>query len=71
MRVHRGCLRPVPVPPPTTRLRQIALGLDAIAAELELILGRRPANLVHWRDEIYDIVRELERPARDPERRTV
>ena len=61
----------VPVPPPTTRLRQIALGLDAIAAELELIIGQRPANLVHWRDEIYDIVRELERPARDGERRTV
>jgi hypothetical protein len=61
----------VPVPPPTTRLRQIALGLDAIAAELELIIGQRPANLVHWRDEIYDIVRELEHPAREVERRTV
>ena len=47
------------------------MGLDAIAAELELIIGRRPANLVHWRDEIYDIVRELERPAREVERRTV
>jgi hypothetical protein len=61
----------VPVPPPTTRLRHIALGLDAIAAELELIIGQRPANLVHWRDEIYDIVRELEHPARQGERRTV
>jgi hypothetical protein len=61
----------VPVPPPTTRLRQIALGLDAIAAELELIIGRRPANLVHWRDEIYDIVHELERPVREEDRRTV
>ena len=61
----------MPVPPPTTRLRQIALGLDAIAAELELIIGQRPANLVHWRDEIYDIVRELERPTREVERRTV
>ena len=61
----------MPTPPPTTRLRQIAMGLDAIAAELELIIGRRPANLVHWRDEIYDIVRELERPAREVERRTV
>ncbi len=61
----------MPEPPPTTRLRQIAMGLDAIAAELELIIGRRPANLVHWRDEIHDIVRELERPARDVERRTV
>lgn len=63
--------RAVPEPPPTTRLRQIALGLDAIAGELELIIGQRPANLVHWRDEIYDIVRQLERPARDGERRTV
>jgi hypothetical protein len=61
----------VPAPPPTTRLRQIALGLDAVAAELELILGQRPANLVHWRDEIYAIVQELEHPARDVERRTV
>ena len=61
----------VPEPPPTTRLRQIALGLDAIAAELELIIGQRPANLVHWRDEIYAIVRELEHPAREAERRTV
>ena len=61
----------MPTPPPTTRLRQIAMGLDAIAAELELIIGRRPANLVHWRDEIYDIVRELERPAHEVERRTV
>jgi hypothetical protein len=61
----------VPAPPPTTRLRQIALGLDAIAAELELIIGRRPLNLVHWRDELYDIVRELEHPDREPERRTV
>jgi hypothetical protein len=63
--------RVVPEPPPTTRLRQIALGLDAIAAELELILGQRPANLVHWRDEIYAIVHELEHPAREVERRTV
>ena len=61
----------VPEPPPTTRLRQIALGLDAIAAELELIIGQRPANLVHWRDEIYAIVREPEHPAREGERRTV
>jgi hypothetical protein len=61
----------MPVPPPTTRLRQIALGLDAIAAELELIIGQRPANLVYWRDELYDIVRQLEDPARDGERRTV
>jgi hypothetical protein len=61
----------VPVPPPTTRLRQIALGLDAIAAELELIIGQRPANLVYWRDELYDIVRQLEEPARDADRRTV
>jgi hypothetical protein len=61
----------VPAPPPTTRLRQIALGLDAIAAELELIIGRRPLNLVHWRDELYDIVHELEHPDREPERRTV
>jgi hypothetical protein len=48
-----------------------ALGLDAIAAELELIIGQRPANLVYWRDELYDIVRQLEDPARDGERRTV
>ena len=61
----------MPVPPPTTRLRQIALGLDAIAAELELIIGQRPANLVYWRDELYDIVRQLEEPARDAQRRTV
>ena len=61
----------VPAPPPTTRLRQIALGLDAIAAELELIIGQRPANLVYWRDELYAIVRELEHPAREAERRTV
>jgi hypothetical protein len=61
----------VPAPPPTTRLRQIAMGLDEIAAELELIIGQRPANLVHWRDEIYDIVRELEHPSREVERRTV
>ena len=61
----------MPVPPPTTRLRQIALGLDAIAAELELIIGQRPANLVYWRDELYDIVRQLEDPARDGERRPV
>ena len=59
------------MPPPTTRLRQIALGLDAIAAELEMIIGQRPANLVYWRDELYDIVRQLEDPARDGERRTV
>ena len=61
----------MPVPPPTTRLRQIALGLDAIAAELELIIGQRPANLVYWRDELYDIVRQLEEPSRDGEHRTV
>ena len=61
----------MPAPPPTTRLRQIALGLDAIAAELELIIGQRPANLVYWRDELYDIVRQLEDPSRDGERRTV
>jgi hypothetical protein len=61
----------VPAPPTTTRLRQIAMGLDAIAAELELIIGRRPANLAYWRDEIYDIARELKQPARDAERRTV
>jgi hypothetical protein len=61
----------VPVPPPTTRIRQIALGLDAIAAELELIIGQRPANLVHWRDELYAIARELEHPAREVDRRTV
>ena len=61
----------VPVPPPTTRLRQIAMGLDAIAAELELIIGRRPANLVYWRDEIYAIVHELEDAGREAERRTV
>jgi hypothetical protein len=63
--------RDVPAPPPTTRLRQIALGLDAIAAELELIIGQRPANLVYWRDELYAIVQELEHPGREAERRTV
>ena len=61
----------MPLPPPTTRLRQIALGLDAIAAELELIIGQRPANLVYWRDELYAIVRELEQTSREAERRTV
>ena len=45
---------------PLTRLREVALGLDALADELRELLGENPPNLRWWSQEILLAVRELE-----------
>lgn len=44
---------------PLTRLEQVAVGLERLAAELTEITGEPPKNLIWWREEILDVVREL------------
>jgi hypothetical protein len=51
----------VPVQNPVTRLEQVALGLERLAQELEAYTGEPPANILWWRQEILEVVAELER----------
>jgi hypothetical protein len=44
---------------PLTRLEQVALGLEQLATELTDLTGEPPKNLLWWREEILDVVREL------------
>ncbi len=51
---------------PTTRLREVEMGLGALARELEKMIGVPPANLLWWREEVRDVIFDLEqRPASD------
>jgi len=52
-----GCT--MPPQNPLTRLEQVALGLEQLATELTDLTGEPPKNLVWWREEILDVVREL------------
>jgi hypothetical protein len=51
----------VPIPPPTTRLREVEQGLGSLARELEEITGEPPANLLWWQRELRDVIVTLER----------
>jgi hypothetical protein len=53
---------------PATRLREVEMGLGALARELEEITGVRPANLLWWRHELQDVIVTLEGRAAAPER---
>lgn len=56
---------------PATRLREVEIGLGALARELEEITGVRPANLLWWRHEVQDVIATLEgrATAAEPPRR--
>jgi hypothetical protein len=43
-----------------TKLREVELGLGALARELEKMLGVPPANLLWWREELRDVIFDLE-----------
>ncbi len=42
-----------------TRLEAVADGLGRMANELEKIYGEPTPNLLHWRNEITDVVEKL------------
>jgi hypothetical protein len=46
---------------PLTRIREVALGLGRLAAELETVLGEPPRNLAWWRNELLSAAGDLER----------
>ena len=50
------------VPPqhPVLKLREVELGLASLAADVEAQLGTRAANLLHWRQEVREVIAELE-----------
>ncbi len=44
---------------PLTRLDAVAAGLGRMAGELQAIYGEPTPNLLHWRNEIVEVVEEL------------
>jgi hypothetical protein len=56
----------MPAPHPVVRLAQVAVGLRALAAELEDIDGQPPPNILWWASEIDEVIAEL-RARRDLE----
>lgn len=63
----------MPRPHPVVKLREIERGLGLLAAEVEDLLGTRPANLLYWRRELRGVIAQLEDggwppTARSPER---
>jgi hypothetical protein len=49
----------VVAPHPINRLAAVAVGLRALAAELEDIEGEAPQNILWWASEIEDAIAEL------------
>jgi hypothetical protein len=49
------------VPPQNlaTRLEAVAVGLSQLAEAFEEVLGQPTPNLLYWRDELFDIAKEL------------
>ncbi len=57
----------MPLQNPATRLREVEMGLAALARELEEITGVRPANLLWWRHELQEVIATLEGRPREAE----
>lgn len=45
---------------PVVKLREIERGLGLLAAEVDELLGTRPANLLYWRRELRDVIGQLQ-----------
>jgi hypothetical protein len=48
---------------PVTRLEAVAVGLGLLADELQEIYGEPTPNLLHWRNEILEVIDELTMPS--------